>query len=116
MSLTEFIKNLGFDPANFADEIKALDDRESIGRYYDTYFGETMDPSRDFSYRGVIDIMIDSQGRKIFRFNFNKVDGCGPMSYWWADMFYEKGVWVLISGNRTRPSYGCRDYPEKFKR
>lgn len=116
MSLTDFIEKLELDPTDFTAEIEALKDQDSIGRYYDSYFGETVDPSPDYSYRGVFDIMVDAQGRKIFRFNFNKVDGCGPMSYWWADMVYEEGSWILVKGALKRPSYGCRDYPEKFTR
>lgn len=116
MSLTDFIRKLGLNPADFTAEIEALKDQDSVGRSYDSYFGEMMDPSPDYSYRGVFDIMVDARGNKIFRFNFNKIDGCGPMSYWWADMIYKDSSWILVKGNQKRPYYGCRDYPENFTR
>lgn len=116
-TLTEFIVELGLNSDAFAEEIKALGDQIVVGRReYCSYLGETMDPCREYSYKGVHDITVTKDGKKLFRFNLNKQNGIGPMSYWWTDEEYRDGKWVLVGGSRREPYYGCRDYPSKFSR
>lgn len=98
MSLTKFITDLGLNPADFADEIKALGDGDS---WRDRY-----------SYKGVFDIKIKPSGEKLFMFSFNEQNGSGPMSYWWTIEKLCDGKWVKVDG--ATKSYGCRHYPSKF--
>ncbi len=98
MSLTELITDLGLNPADFAEEIKALGDKDSW---------------RDrCSYKVVFDIKVKPSGEKLFKFFFNEQNGSGPMSYWWTVEKLSYGEWIRLDG--ARKSYGCRHYPSKF--
>ncbi len=110
MSLTKYIAEKGFNPNDFAAEIASLDDQGSESRQYCSYLGESVDPSRHYSYKGVFDIKVEPDGRKLFKFSFNKQNGSGPMSYWWTVESLVSGKWVELYGSGHY--YGCRNYPE----
>ena len=114
MSLTKLIEKMGFNPLDFAAEIASLEDRESESSQYCSYLNESIDPSPQYSYKGVFDVIIDKDGKKLFKFSYNKQHGTGPMSYWWEVAHLVEGVWIVSS--RARYSYGCSHYPEKFPR
>ena len=105
MSLTKLISKLGFNPADFRDEIEALGDQE------DQYFHRS---NFQGSYKGVFDIKTSFDGEKIFRFALNQQNGTGPMSYWSSDEKLVGGKWVVVCADI--PYYGCRLYPSKFVR
>lgn len=113
MSLTKQILELGFDPADFTEEIADLRDLSSEGRTYCSYLNESMDPDSRYSHKGVFDIKVED-GKRLLMFSYNKQHGSGPMSYWWEVAFLCDGAWHIVK--RTFYSYGCRHYPMKFER
>ena len=68
MNIETILAERGLNPDDFVAEIKNLE-------------GNSKKPLHSYSYMGIIDIMIDEDGRKLFRFSYNQQNGCGPMSY-----------------------------------
>ncbi|MBP9782208.1 MAG: hypothetical protein KBC50_00530 [Candidatus Pacebacteria bacterium] len=113
MTLTNKLVEMGFNPVDFREEIEALGDKEmeyGFDRPYLTIHQD--DPRLQYSFKGVYDIKVEPDGRKLFMFSFNKKMGWGPMSYWWTVETLVNGKWRTVEGSGRYT--GCTNYPSKF--
>lgn len=117
MTLTKRLVEMGFNPADFQEEIEALGDREEEYGFDKPYYSISPDDRRlQYSFKGVFDVIVEPDGRKLFMFSFNKQNGYSwPMSYWWTVETLVNGKWKVVKDSGHR-NIGCTHYPTKFPR